>query len=57
MVFAGYLSNLKTKHDTIEAAIQEELKRPVPNVDAIRDLKKAKLRIKEEILRYNRPFH
>jgi hypothetical protein len=40
---------LKEKHAALERAIDEENKRPLPNQDAIYDLKRQKLRIKDEI--------
>jgi hypothetical protein len=40
---------LKEKHAALERAIDEENARPLPNDDAISDLKRQKLRIKDEI--------
>ena len=40
---------LKEKHASLERAIDEENRRPLPNQDAIHDLKRQKLRIKDEI--------
>jgi hypothetical protein len=40
---------LKEKHASLERAIDEENARPLPNDDAISDLKRQKLRIKDEI--------
>jgi hypothetical protein len=40
---------LKVKHAELEHAIDEENRRPLPNRDAVSDLKRQKLRIKDEI--------
>ena len=40
---------LKAKHAELERAIDEENRRPLPNRDAVSDLKRQKLRIKDEI--------
>jgi hypothetical protein len=45
---------LKEKHATLERAIDEESHRPLPNHDAITDLKRQKLRIKDEIFALER---
>src|SRR3977135_1393231 len=40
---------LREKHALLERAIHEEVHRPLPNQDAVHDLKRQKLRIKDEI--------
>jgi hypothetical protein len=40
---------LREKHASLERAIDEENRRPLPNQAAIHDLKRQKLRIKDEI--------
>ena len=45
---------LKAKHAELERAIDEENRRPLPNRDAISDLKRQKLRIKDEIFQLER---
>ncbi|HUC09681.1 MAG TPA: YdcH family protein [Stellaceae bacterium] len=40
---------LKERHAALERAIDEENRRPAPNDDVISDLKRQKLRIKDEI--------
>ncbi|HWD57497.1 MAG TPA: YdcH family protein [Stellaceae bacterium] len=40
---------LKEKHATLERAIDDEAHRPLPDQAAIHDLKRQKLRIKDEI--------
>jgi hypothetical protein len=43
------IGELKEQHAALERAIDEENARPLPNDDAISDLKRQKLRIKDEI--------
>jgi hypothetical protein len=45
---------LKEKHAALERALDEENKRPLPNQDAVHDLKRQKLRIKDEIYQLER---
>jgi hypothetical protein len=45
---------LKEKHAMLERAIDEENARPLPNRDAIADLKRQKLRIKDELFQLER---
>ena len=45
---------LKQKHAALERAIDEENSRPLPNDDVISDLKRQKLRIKDEIFQLER---
>lgn len=40
---------LREKHASLERALDEEVHRPLPNQDAVHDLKRQKLRIKDEI--------
>lgn len=46
----AHFSALETKHADIEARINEENQRPQPDMTAISRLKKAKLKLKEEML-------
>jgi hypothetical protein len=46
---------LKQQHAALERAIDEENARPMPNRDAISDLKRQKLRIKDELFHLERP--
>jgi hypothetical protein len=41
---------LRERHAELERAIDEENKHPFPNQDAISDLKRQKLRIKDELV-------
>jgi hypothetical protein len=45
---------LKEKHAALDHAIEEESRRPLPNQDTIHDLKRQKLRIKDEIFQLER---
>lgn len=40
---------LREKHASLERALDEETHRPLPNQDAVHDLKRQKLRIKDEL--------
>ena len=48
------IETLKEKHAALERAIEEENRRPLPNNDMIHDLKRQKLRIKDEIYQLER---
>lgn len=43
------LQALREQHAALDRAIEEETRRPLPNQDAVHDLKRQKLRIKDEI--------
>ena len=45
----GHLTALETKHATLENRIADEQARPSPDQSVIADLKRQKLRLKEEI--------
>jgi hypothetical protein len=45
---------LREKHAALERALDEEIHRPSPNHDAVTDLKRQKLRIKDEIFQLER---
>ena len=49
------VEKLKAEHASLEEAIEEELGRPVPNSTLLSDLKRQKLRIKDEIHRIAGP--
>jgi hypothetical protein len=44
-----HVETLVRRHAAFEADIAEELKRPAPDADRIRDLKREKLRLKDAI--------
>jgi len=48
------IESLREKHAALERAIDEENSRPLPNDDMISDLKRQKLRIKDEIYQLER---
>src|SRR5579862_6653452 len=48
------IETLKEKHASLERAIDEETHRPLPDQAAIYDLKRQKLRIKDEIVQLER---
>ena len=49
MNIAERIDALKAKHAALEAAIQDENNRPLPDTTKIHDLKRQKLKIKDEI--------
>jgi hypothetical protein len=48
------IETLRARHATLEQEILKESHRPLPNTDAIADLKRQKLRIKDEIFSLER---
>ncbi|MBM3594652.1 MAG: DUF465 domain-containing protein [Alphaproteobacteria bacterium] len=49
---SSHLSALELKHASIERQLHQELSRPLPNDALVQDLKKRKLKIKEQMLRH-----
>jgi hypothetical protein len=45
----SHVSTLQMKHAGLEKQIQDELSRPMPDNAVVQELKKRKLRIKEEL--------
>ena len=45
---------LREKHASLDRALDEEIHRPLPNQDVVHDLKRQKLRIKDEIVQLER---
>jgi len=45
----SHVSALQMKHAGLERQLEQELNRPMPDIVAIQEIKKRKLRIKEEI--------
>lgn len=41
---------LRSRHRSLEQAIDQEINRPMPNMEMLSDLKRQKLRIKDEIV-------
>jgi hypothetical protein len=54
MVQKDRIEALREKHAALERAIDEENRRPLPNDDVLSDLKRRKLRIKDEIYQLER---
>ncbi|MEM6475868.1 MAG: DUF465 domain-containing protein [Pseudomonadota bacterium] len=48
---SSHLNALQSKHDGYEARLREEMARPAPDAATIQNIKKLKLRIKEELSR------
>lgn len=46
---SSHTSALQLKHAGLERRIEEELNRPLPNAAMLQELKKQKLRIKEQL--------
>lgn len=51
MAVEQHIDKLKADHASLKMAISEELNRPLPDTNLIADLKRQKLRIKDEIIR------
>lgn len=47
----SHVDALQTKHAGLDTLLRQELTRPAPDASMVRDIKKQKLRIKEEIAR------
>lgn len=45
----SHVNSLQLKHAGLERKLQEEMRRPMPDEAVIQEIKKRKLRIKEEI--------
>jgi hypothetical protein len=52
MTISSHLSELKRKHDALSQRVEDAQKNPSADDLAVVDLKKQKLRLKEEITRY-----
>lgn len=46
---SAHVAALQAKHDGLERRLHDEMNRPSPNSAMVQELKKQKLRIKEEI--------
>jgi len=47
------IESLKARHAAIDSAIQMETRRPLPDEAQLADLKRQKLRIKDELSRFS----
>jgi hypothetical protein len=45
------VQSLKAKHAALEAALEDEARRPMPDTAAVAELKRKKLKIKDELER------
>ncbi len=52
-----HIETLRTKHIVLEQQLETEYQRPLPDLSVIQDLKKRKLRLKEEISRLSPTTH
>lgn len=57
MTVASHLAELVEKHRALERSIEEELARPYADTVRISDMKKKKLKLKEEIERIRADGH
>jgi hypothetical protein len=48
------LDSLRSRHASLETELDKEIGRPAPNLETITDLKRQKLRIKDEIFELER---
>ncbi|MBR9972073.1 YdcH family protein [Magnetospirillum sulfuroxidans] len=46
------IESLRARHAALDTAIESETRRPLPDESQIADLKRKKLRIKDELLRF-----
>ncbi len=44
------LSDLQAKYDYLDCQIRREMNRPLPSSDLLKDLRKRKIRLKEQIV-------
>ena len=51
------VETLRTQHRSLEELIDQEISRPLPNMDVIHDLKRQKLRIKDELVQLEHTTH
>ncbi len=51
MSVVSHINHLQSKHAELEVALAQEMARPSPSFYTIKDIKKQKLLIKEEIAR------
>lgn len=49
---SSHVSALQLKHAGIERQIHQEMSRPMPDAAVVQALKKRKLRLKEELVRF-----
>ena len=55
MSINGHMNNLERKHAVLDSLIDLEVGRPLPDFVKITQMKRQKLRIKEQLSSYNNP--
>ncbi len=51
------IETLRTQHRSLEEMLDQEISRPLPNMDVVADLKRQKLRIKDELVLLEHTTH
>jgi hypothetical protein len=51
------IEELRAQHRSLENALDQEVSRPAPNSETITDLKRQKLRIKDQIVQLEHAIH
>lgn len=51
------IEELRVQHRNLEDALGQEIARPLPNLETVTDLKRQKLRIKDEIVQLEHSSH
>lgn len=51
------IEELRAQHRSLENALNQEVNRPAPNPEMITDLKRQKLRIKDQIVQLEHAIH
>ena len=51
------IEELRAQHRSLEHTLDEEIHRPLPNLDIVSDLKRQKLRIKDQIAQLEHASH
>jgi hypothetical protein len=51
------IEELRAQHRSLETALNQEVNRPAPNPETITDLKRQKLRIKDQIVQLEHAIH
>ena len=57
MALEAHLAELSEKHRKLETALQEEMQHPSSDPIRVKEIKKEKLRIKDEISRLRKTVH
>jgi hypothetical protein len=52
-----HIEALRARHRSLEEEIDREVSRPLPNAETVADLKRQKLRIKDQIVQLEHPHH